>query len=295
MDNQPSKYCFRHSGASTPRLAFAQSFWALSERTISISQALEEAEREGYEYFEVGLRSERVAETTSILERFPLRLIAQGWAATAGEATFFLQRAADFKAAALNLHLGHAYMTALEAVDLIGQVHREAKFYGVQLLVETHRGRLTQDLFRTAELVKLVPELAIALDLSHYIVAGETFGGSQELFCIHLETVLKQTALIHGRISNGQSIQVAIDDRFSTVEVIKSLWQRAMRAWLSDAPSDAVFVFEPELGPPPYAYLTTTGEETFSREHQSRLLKELAQSAWEAASMDVLAVKGAEV
>ncbi len=96
----------------------AQSFWALTEREIPIAQALEEVLSEGFEYFEVGLREERLAETEALLSRFNLKLIAQGWATSTNEAILFLQRAVELKAIALNLHLGHAYLTTSEAVDL---------------------------------------------------------------------------------------------------------------------------------------------------------------------------------
>jgi hypothetical protein len=266
-----------------PALGLAQSFWALGQRELSIHRALADACSEGYEYFEVGLREERLAETTDLLKRFPLKLIAQGWATSASEASVFVERAAEFQAVALNMHLGHAYLTTTEAVDLVGEVQRQADVYGMPLLVETHRGRLTQDLFRTSELLRCLPDIVIALDVSHYIVAGETLGGSEDLFRAHLAPLLGRTALIHGRISNGQSIQVLAEDSFAFTPLIQSLWQQAMNLWLTDAPGDAIFLFEPELGPPPYSYLDNNGAETFDRTVESRTLTELAREAWSAA------------
>ncbi len=278
-----SKYCFRSPGARVPSLAFSQSFWALTHREISIDLSLERACNAGVKYFEVGLSEERLAMTEALLKRFPLKLIAQGWATSLLEVTIFLDRARQFGAEALNLHLGHAYMTADEAVSLISQAQNEADSFGIPLLLETHRGRLTQDLFRTAEVLPRVPETVITLDVSHYIVAGETLGGSEELFHKHIFPLLTRTALIHGRISNGQSVQVNLDDAFASATSIESLWSRAMRIWLADAPADAVFVFEPELGPPPYAYLDRSGAETFSRTTETTKLVDLARTAWKEA------------
>jgi hypothetical protein len=95
--------------------------------------------------------------------------------------------------------------------------------------------------------------------------------------------LLGRTALIHGRISNGQSIQVLAEDSFAFTPLIQSLWQQAMNLWLTDAPGDAIFLFEPELGPPPYSYLDNNGAETFDRTVESRTLTELAREAWSAA------------
>lgn len=282
-----SKYCFRSPGAKAPSLAFSQSFWALTSREIPIELSLEKAYNAGFEYFEVGLREDRLARVEALLKRFPLKLIAQGWAKNDSEATVFFDRARQFGAVALNLHLGHAYMATDEALSLIRQMQHRAESEGLPLLVETHRGRLTQDLFRTKEILARLPETVIALDLSHYIVAGETLGGSEELFHKHILPLLERTALIHGRISNGQSVQVSLDDSFASTATIESLWSRAMGLWLADAPPDAVFVFEPELGPPPYAYVDSSGAETFSRSAETVKLIELARVAWNKAQNGV--------
>jgi hypothetical protein len=283
-----SKYCFRAPGAKAPSLGFSESFWALTGREISIELSLERACSAGFEYFEVGLREDRLAMAEALLRDFPLKLIAQGWATTFFEAEVFLDRARKLGAVALNLHLGHAYMTADEAISLVGQVQHRADSVGLPLLLETHRGRLTQDLFCTAEVLARSPETIIALDVSHYIVAGETLGGSEELFHKHILPLLTRTALVHGRISNGQSIQVSLDDPFASTAAIGSLWSRAMRIWLANAPPDAVFVFEPELGPTPYAYLDKSGAETFNRSAETTKLIELARAAWSKAQNDAV-------
>jgi hypothetical protein len=278
-----SKYCFRSPGATAPALAFSQSLWALMGREDPIELSLEQACTEEFTYLEVGLREDQLAIAEGPLKRFPLKLIAQGWATTLSDAVRFLDRAAQLGAVALNLHLGHAYMPVDEAACLIGEVQCQAESFNLPLLLETHRGRLTQDLFRTAAVLEQLPEALITLDVSHYIVAGEGLGGSAELFQKHMFPLLTRTALIHGRISNGQSVQVSIHNPFASTSTIESLWRRAMRIWLADAPADAVFVFEPELGPPPYAYLDMNEAETFSRSTETMKLIGLARAAWNAA------------
>ena len=278
-----SRYIFRKTDATAPSLGLAQSFWALGQREISLAQSLEEACADGFEYFEVGLREDRLAETASLLKAFPLKLIAQGWAATAKEARVFLERAVELGAVAINIHLGHAYLPANDAALMVDDMYRMADAYGLPLLLETHRGRVTQDLLRTGELLKLRPDTVLTLDLSHYLVAGETLGGSEDLFRASLSSLLSRTGLLHGRISNGQSIQVATEDAFAFTDALESLWQEAMELWLADAPADAVFVFEPELGPPPYAYTERSGSEIFSRTEETRVITELARRAWSAA------------
>lgn len=284
LDGRNSRYLLRSSRQSAPTLGLAESFWALQNRDISLFDSIERAVQDGVDYFEVGLRPERIEEARRLVSQFDLRLIAQGWATTASEAIFYFQQAAELKAIALNLQLGHAYMSSIEAIDLFGQVEHYSEIFGVPLLIETHRGRITQDLYRTAQWVRQCPGLAIALDLSHYIVAGENLGGDEQLFHEHLTPLLERTALIHGRISNGQSIQISVDASHGNIaHLFQAFWQQAMQCWLADAPADAVFIFEPELGPPPYAFTTPTGDETFSRTEQSRVLANMARNAWTSA------------
>lgn len=282
-DHPHPRYCFRRPGATAPSLAFSQSFWALTGRDIEIARSLEQACEAGFEYFEVGLREDRLTATQALLRQFPLKLIAQGWATSLPEVAVFVDRAVQHDAVAINLHLGHAYMTEDEAVHLISQVQHLTASVRLPLLLETHRGRWSQDLFRTGPVLARLPELAICLDVSHYIVAGETFGGNQHLFQQHVLPLLNRTALIHGRVSNGHSVQVRLDDPFTDIGTIASLWSRAMADWLKSAPRDAVFVFEPELGPPPYAYLDSNGVEGFNRSAETVKLIELAQTVWSTA------------
>ncbi|SDF38840.1 sugar phosphate isomerase/epimerase family protein [Terriglobus roseus] len=276
------RYLFRNANQASPRLAFAQSYWALQEREQSIEESLERACASGFEYLEAGLRDERMAPLRSILKRMPLTLIAQGWASTVQEATVFFQRAVELGAVAMNLHLGHAYLKDEDALRMVDEAYALSERFNLPLVLETHRGRLTQDLHRTRMLMQQRPHVRIALDVSHYLVAGETLGGNATEFYAALAPLLQATKLIHGRISNGQQIQVSTA-HVDAVGFTKSIWQQAMAAWLSDAPQDAVLIFEPELGPPPYAYLDEDCAETFSRSGQTNELVRLAREAWDAA------------
>ncbi len=280
VESTNSKYCFRQPGRTAPALALSQSYWALTQREIPISDSLETACKEGYEYFEAGLSEDRLSEIEALLKRFPLKLIAQGWANTIAETIPFMRRAVSLGAVAFNLHLGHAFLSAAEAAALAAEAQAHASALGLPLLLETHRGRMTQDLFRTSELVRHNPSINITLDVSHYIVASESLGGDEALFRKHMEPLLERTGLIHGRISNGQSAQVLAEAPLAFTEVTQSFWREAMQLWSRNAPSDAVLVFTPELGPPPYAYLLRDGAETFSRTNETHTLVELARQAW---------------
>lgn len=276
------RYLFRHSASHNgPRLALAQSYWALRGRDVSIEDSLARYCKFGFEFLEAGLREDRMTPLRTILRTLPLALIAQGWATTIQEASIFFERAVELNAVAMNLHLGHAYLDDAECERLVDEAYALAEANRLPLMLETHRGRATQDLYRTSTLIQRRPDTRIVLDVSHYLVAGETVGGDPALFDSSLEPLLQVTEMIHGRVSNGQQIQVSIADE-GAVALTKSIWERAMTAWLADAPPDAVLVFEPELGPPPYAYLAKEGE-TYSRDAETDGLIRIARDAWDAA------------
>ncbi len=264
------------------RLPSPNPFGALSEMALPVEELLEIAVGESTEYLEVGLREERLAETARLLGTLQSKTNCSGVASTAADASIYIERAMDLGAVAINLHLGHAYMSEIECVELLSLVQEQAEHRNIPLLVETHRGRMTQDLYRTSHWISRCQGACITLDVSHYIVAGEGLGGHEEDFFEHLDPLLQRTALIHGRISNGQTIQVSDENRNNTAlrAITLNIWRQAMECWLRSAPDDGVFVFEPELGPPPYAWTTVSGNEMFSRIVQSRRLVEAARECW---------------
>jgi hypothetical protein len=292
LDHAKARYCFRRDGSIHPSFGLVQSLWACNRDGASIERSLSERCSEGFEYLEVSVRTNRDKDTDTLLRRFPLRLIAQASATSRKQIPYCFTRARDLGAVALNLHLGHAYMSGQDAAELIEEAGRQSKKCEVPFLIETHRGTLTQDLFRTAQIVTSVPDIAITLDISHFIVAGEILGGSKDLFLTHIEPLLGCTALIHGRISNGQCIQVSTREGSAYLDVLQILWQQAMTHWLRQAPANGQFLFEPELGPPPYAHIDTQGREYFDRETESRALVTLARNAWDSACSSIDALNG---
>jgi hypothetical protein len=282
------RYLFHDtSNHAGPRLALAQSYWALQERATSIEDALAHAYANGFEYLEAGLREERMASLRAILQTHPLKLIAQGWASTVQEAIPFFERAIELNAVVMNLHLGDAYLHDVESERLVDEAYALAESYKLPLMLETHRGRVTQDLYKMSALMRRRLDTRIVLDVSHYLVAGENFGGDATKFSVSLGPLLNATEMIHGRISNGQQIQVSAADTES-VALTQSIWENTMAIWLANAPRDAVFVFEPELGPPPYAYLAHRVE-TYSRTEETDSLVRLAREAWDRAVKRVAA------
>jgi len=270
--------------SSAPRLALGHSHWSLTGLSTSVMSLLPQLAEGGCELLEVNLTSDLLS-TAREAKKLGFVILGQGLCVTAEETKPIIAAASELGVVGLNLHLGHSFMEPTESVDLVGETRTLADAAGITLLVETHRGRITQDLLRTSQLITLDPSLRFTLDLSHYWVGNEGEGNNSEKFRILLQQVLERTLVIHGRISDGESVQIDIGERAENVAVsaFRDNWSRAMSAWLTRAQRGDVFVFEPELGPWPYAQIGRDGREFSDRWRQSLLMADIGREAWSAA------------
>lgn len=278
-----------------PRLAILQSWWGMigignGEREWSVEEKFEKLAEAGF---------------TGILGRFPLANEATIWRRMLDKykfsfgihcfpyhredlKSFFLQVrnvGADF----VNCHIMDNFVIGKDAEILIQDLIDEAKSNKIPFFVETHRGRVTQDLHRTVEYVNAIPDLRLTIDLSHYALAGEMEQISLQASQL-FEQLLKRTSSIHGRISNGQQIQVDIgpNAEHPLVEAYMHLWIKGMAYWLEQAGPGDILPVLPELGPPEYAITSESiryGErhEISDRWQQALLIKHLFSKAWDLA------------
>jgi sugar phosphate isomerase/epimerase len=276
-----------------PLLEIHQSWWAM--RNIG--------DKKGEWSFEKKMDNIKMAGFHGVLGRLPLPEEAAAWRSKLDECQFrfgieafisderdiepYLSKAADFGVDYINAQVGSSFLTGQDAISLLDGLVEKAEQYGIPLFVETHRGRITQDLIRTIEYVNEIENLRLTIDLSHYVLAGE-INRQVESFDPYFERLLRRTASIHGRISNGQQIQVdisSLDDHPMTAH-FRRWWTNGMTYWRRSAKSGDFFPFVCELGPPDYAITTDVREQNARAEISDRWtsslsLKRLAEQIWE--------------
>ena len=255
-----------------PRLVVYAHTWALLElprlphqRSWSYEEAIERVIEAGYQ----GVQGEP-ERAAGILAR-GLRFAAGGRANTVAEVAALIDRASAEGAEALTLHLGWGNENDAEADALVAAVLNGAARRALPVYVETHRATVVQDLWRTTRLIERIPGIRFNGDYSHYYCASEVPYRGFAGFAEQLRPVLERTCFFHGRVSNGQAMQVSIEDteHAGHLEHFKALWRSAMAEWRRVARPGDLLPFVPELGPPSSGYAITCPDQQGGRRELS--------------------------
>lgn len=127
------------------------------------------------------------------------------------------------------------------------------KSCSVELLHETHRGRILYSPWSTLRVFKKFPTLKLTADLSHWVVVAERHLLTEEFDQV-MEMVARQTRHIHARPCSPQHIQLGnLDDPVykEDLECFKKYWSLIVRKQ-----ADLGFTehsVDPEFGPFPYS------------------------------------------
>ncbi len=278
---------------SLPRLRSQQSLWGLGRLPMNapiewtLDEKLTRVREAGFEAVECWLTDADERDVKDALDKHGLRLVL-------GHRPFCLDdvRATVARAVRLNADFvfaqpASAYTPGDEVARIVREGRKIANDEGVPFFVETHRNNFTENLPQTISLLEREPDVRITGDLSHFVVVGEFYGWGDEHADQHLDPVLRRISHLHGRISNGESVQVDVGDgTCDEARFFVRLWTIAMRYWLQGAQPGDIFPFTPELGPPRYAITLPDGSEFSDRWEQALVMKRLGEEAWQAACTD---------
>jgi len=271
---------------SPPRLRLSHSLWSLTKLPMngeewSLAEKCRRVREAGFEAIECWLTDENEREVTAALQKEGLRLGLGHHPFTLDDTRKTVERARRLGADYIFAQPADAFTPEETAVALIRDGHALASDQGVPYFLETHRNTCTETLPQTYRLLERLPEIRITADLSHFFVIGEFYGWENEWLPERLAPVLERVSSFHGRISNGEQVQVDVGDGSGrTPQVYVQIWAQGMRAWLQGARPGDVLPFASELGPPAYAIVDPAGREISDRWEQSLVMKRLAEQAW---------------
>ncbi len=277
---------YNDGSGNPPRLRLSHSLWSLSKlpqggEEWSLAEKCRRVREAGFEAIECWLTDENEREVTDALRAEGLRLALGHHPFQVEDTRKTVERARRLGADYIFAQPADAFTPEETAVALIRDGHALASAAGVPYFLETHRNTCTETLPQTYRLLERLPEIRVTADLSHFFVIGEFYGWESERLPERLGPVLERVSSFHGRISNGEAVQVDVGDGTGRVpQVYVEIWAQGMRAWLRDARPGDVLPFASELGPPAYAIVDPAGREISDRWEQSLVMKRLAEQAW---------------
>ncbi len=249
--------------------------WTLDEKCAKVKEA-------GFESVECWLSDDDEAKVSEALQRHDLGIVLGHRPFSLDAVRSTIERAQRLNAEFIFAQPASAFTPFDDVVRLVSEGRKMTNDAGLHFWVETHRNNWTENLPQTLQLIEAVPDIRFTADLSHFIVVGEFYGWENEGAIEHLRPVLERSSHAHGRISNGEQVQVDVGDGSGqTAQFFVSLWTEMLRSWRKDAQPGDIFPFAPELGPPRYAMTLPDGREFSDRWAQSLVMKQLIESAWE--------------
>ncbi len=170
-----------------------------------------------------------------------------------------------------------------QCIPLLEGWRRLADEAGVALNIETHRDRMTTDLFFTLRLLDCFPDLRLTADVSHYLVGREFAWPVDDVNHAMIHRILDQSWAIHGRIASREQIQISLGfpQHAGWVELFMGWWEYAIRSWRNRAGPDAILTFLCELGPPPYAITGPDGAELSDRWQDALAMQRMIRALWQ--------------
>jgi len=269
-------------------LAVLQSMWAMERRRPdgaewSLQEKLEMIRDAGFDGAGVRFIDPAYArEVTSFLNAHGMIWQAQCYPQKVEDFAPVLDLVAELGADHVNLQADVRPRTLAACVPYIEGWRRMAERAGVALNIETHRDRMTTDLFFTLDLLDAFPDLRLTADVSHYLVGREFAWPIDETNHAMIHRIMDNAWAIHGRIASREQVQIEIGfpQHQGWVELFMGWWEYAIRSWRRRAGSDARLTFLCELGPSPYAITGADGLDLSDRWADAQVMMRMIRALW---------------
>ena len=270
------------------RFLVYQSLWAMERRRPdglewSLDEKLELIRGAGFDGAGVRFFDYQYARTvTGYLREHGMSWQAQCYPKTVDDLTPIIAHVQELGADHINLQPDVKPYRLEDCIPYIEGWRRLAADAGIKLQIETHRDRMTTDLFFTLHLLDCFPDLRLTGDLSHYVVGREFAWPISEENHALMRRVLDNCWGFHGRVASREQVQVQISfaHQKDWVDLFMGWWEYGFRQWQARAGVDETLTFLCELGPREYAMTGADGYELSDRWQESIMLKDMVRDLW---------------
>ncbi|KRQ07450.1 xylose isomerase [Bradyrhizobium pachyrhizi] len=222
-------------------------------------------------------------EVTGFLRSHDMVWQAQCYPKTVDDLKPVLELVARLGADHVNLQADVRPQQLAHCIPLLDGWRRLAEQAGIAVHIETHRDRMTTDLFFTLKLLDCFPDLRLTADLSHYLVGREFAWPVDDVNHSLIHRILDNAWGLHGRIASREQVQISLSfpQHQDWVKLFLGWWEYGIRSWKRRAGPDAVLTFLCELGPPPYAITGADGKELSDRWTEALIMKDMIRALWD--------------
>ncbi|PDT07109.1 xylose isomerase [Rhizobium sp. M1] len=274
----------------TQKLLIFQSLWAMERRhTDGFERTLDEniamIRQAGFDGISAHYTNRRdVVLLNETLRGSGLKIEAVCFPRSVEDLRLPLELAAAFPVSHINLQPDIRLRRVEACLPLLDGWMRLAEDAGIPVFIETHRDRMTTDLFFTLDLLDRRPELPLLADLSHFLVGREFAFPVVEENHAHIRRILRNARAFHGRVASCEQVQIeiAFPHHRPWVDLFLQWWDYGFRHWRSHAADDAELVFTCELGPKPYAITGRDGNDSTDRWVEALALRQMVRELWDA-------------
>ncbi|GES53467.1 xylose isomerase [Rhizobium sp. NBRC 114257] len=269
-------------------LLIFQSLWSMERRSarypeLSLEENIEKIASAGFDGISTHWYDRKVvSRVAGLLKQHRLQAEGQCFPKTVDDLKPVLEIAAEYNVHHICLQPDVRLRRLEDCVPLLEGWQRLAEEAGIDVWIETHRDRMTTDLFFTLDLLDRLPDLRLLGDISHFLVGREfAWPVSDENHAL-IHRILDSSWAFHGRVASREQVQIEISfpHHRPWVDLFLGWWEYGFKSWRKRADKDATLAFTCELGPKPYAITGKDGEDTTDRWEESLLMKQEIRDLW---------------
>ncbi len=270
------------------RLLFLQSLWAMERRHTdglerTLEQNVEMILAAGFDGVSMSFTDAAAARRAGALLRPGGKIIeAQCFPGTVDDLKPMLELASAVGVHHLDIQADVRPRRLQDCIPLIEGWRRLAEQVSFPVYFETHRDRMTTDLYFTLDLLDCFPDLKLLGDLSHFLVGREFVTPLSSENQAYMHRIIDNCWAFHGRVASREQVQIEISFPHHRVwlDIFLDWWQYGFDSWRRRAGPDDSLAFVCELGPKPYAITGRDGNDTTDRWAEALLMREHVGRLW---------------